>query len=241
MDNCNKNIPSELHNKICGVIFGQAIGDALGLGAEFMSHKEVLKYYPQGLTLYNQIIQDYHRKRWKQGDWTDDTDMMLCIANAIIADKDIYLNSIAQNFKKWFNGSPMGIGRHTYNVLAISDYTDNPTKAAEIVWKLSGKKSAANGGIMRTSVVGLWKQNVSFYAEEVCRLTHTDSRCIGSCVILSELIHHFVWNGYELNFETIQEIARKFDERIVPYLLLAKRSDDIQGLALDDEMTMGYI
>ena len=93
---------------------------------------------------------------------------------------------------------------------------------------------------MRTSVVGLWKQNVSFYAEEVCRLTHTDSRCIGSCVILSELIHHFVWNGYELNFETIQEIARKFDERIVPYLLLAKRSDDIQGLALDDEMTMGY-
>lgn len=240
MDNCCINIPSELHNKICGVIFGQAIGDALGLGAEFMSHKEVLKYYPQGLTLYNQIIQDYHRKRWKQGDWTDDTDMMLCIANAIIADKDIYLNSIAQNFKKWFNGSPMGIGRHTYNVLAISDYTDNPTKAAEIVWKLSGKKSAANGGIMRTSVVGLWKQNVSFYAEEVCRLTHTDSRCIGSCVILSELIHHFVWNGYELNFETIQEIARKFDERIVPYLLLAKRSDDIQGLALDDEMTMGY-
>lgn len=49
-----------------------------------------------------------------------------------------------------------------------------------------------------------------------------------------------MWNGYELNFETIQEIARKFDERIVPYLLLAKRSDDIQGLALDDEMTMGY-
>lgn len=230
-------MPSELHNKICGVIFGQAIGDALGLGAEFMSRKEVLKYYPQGLTLYNQIIQDYHRKRWKQGDWTDDTDMMLCIANAIIANKDICLNSIAQNFKKWFNGSPMGIGRHTYNVLAISDYTDNPTKAAEIVWKLSGKKSAANGGIMRTSVMGLWKQNVSFYAEEVCRLTHTDSRCIGSCVILSELIHHFVWNGYELDFETIQEIARKFDERIVPYLLLAKRSDDIQVNAGGDADT----
>ena len=49
-----------------------------------------------------------------------------------------------------------------------------------------------------------------------------------------------MWNGYELVFETVQEIARKFDERIVPYLLLAKRSDDIQGLALDDEMAMGY-
>ena len=185
MDNCNENMPFELYNKIRGVIFGQAIGDALGLGTEFMSHKEVLKYYPQRLTLYSQIIQDRHRKRWKQGDWTDDTDMMLCIANAIIADKNICLNSIAQNFKKWFKGSPMGIGRHTYNVLATSDYTKNPTKAAEIVWKLSGKKSAANGGIMRTSVIGLWKQDVSYYAEEICKLTHTDFRCIGSYVILS--------------------------------------------------------
>lgn len=240
MDNCNENIPFELYNKIRGVIFGQAIGDALGLGTEFMSHKEVLKYYPQRLTLYSQIIQDRHRKRWEQGDWTDDTDMMLCIANAIIADKNICLNSIAQNFKKWFKGSPMGIGRHTYNVLATSDYTNNPTKAAEIVWKLSGKKSAANGGIMRTSVIGLWKQDVSYYAEEICKLTHTDSRCIGSCIILSELIHHFVWNGDELEFEAIQELARKFDERIEPYLLLAKTVDDILDLALDDESTMGY-
>ena len=80
----------------------------------------------------------------------------------------------------------------------------------------------------------------SYYAEEICKLTHTDSRCIGSCVILSELIHHFVWNGDKLEFEAIQEIARKFDERIEPYLLLAKTVDDILDLALDDESTMGY-
>ena len=91
-------------NRIKGVLFGQAIGDALGLGTEFMTKQEVDRFYPNGLTDYDQIIQDYHRKRWMKGDWTDDTEMMLCITNAIIEDKDIKLSTIARNFKEWFNG-----------------------------------------------------------------------------------------------------------------------------------------
>lgn len=31
----------ELSDKVYGVIFGQAIGDALGLGTEFISHEEI--------------------------------------------------------------------------------------------------------------------------------------------------------------------------------------------------------
>lgn len=50
-------------NRIKGVLFGQAIGDALGLGTEFMTKQEVDRFYPNGLTDYDQIIQDYHRKR----------------------------------------------------------------------------------------------------------------------------------------------------------------------------------
>ena len=71
-------------DKIVGCLYGQAVGDALGLGTEFMSKDEVKRNYPNGLSEYSQIVQDYHRKRWDKGDWTDDTDMMLCIAKAII-------------------------------------------------------------------------------------------------------------------------------------------------------------
>lgn len=111
-------------DKIKGCIYGQAIGDALGLGSEFMSKTDVKRYYPDGLCQYDQIIQDYHRRRWEKGSWTDDTDMMLCIARARIKNH-FDLSRIAQNFKDWFNGKPLGIGRHTYNVLSSESNTES--------------------------------------------------------------------------------------------------------------------
>ena len=34
-------------NKMLGCLYGQAIGDALGLGTEFMSKEQVGLYYPK--------------------------------------------------------------------------------------------------------------------------------------------------------------------------------------------------
>ncbi len=226
-------------DKIKGVLFGQAIGDALGLGTESMSKKEVELYYPNGLSCYDEIIQDYHRSRWNKGDWTDDTDMMVCIAEAIIKDKSINLTTIAQNFKDWFNGEPMGIGRHTFKVLAFADYVQYPQKVANVIWELSRGTSAANGGLMRTSVVGLLKENVEQYASDICSLTHYDPRCIGSCVIVSLLINSLVYQNRELSYEEVVSIARKYDSRIEEYVELAKK-DDIALLELDECNSKGY-
>lgn len=48
-----------IKNNIYGTLFGQAIGDALGLGTEFMTKAEAREKYPDGLTEYSQIIRDY--------------------------------------------------------------------------------------------------------------------------------------------------------------------------------------
>lgn len=58
----------ETLDRFKGCIYGQAIGDALGLGTEDMTVKEITRKYPHGLQHYNQIFQDWHRKRWKIGD-----------------------------------------------------------------------------------------------------------------------------------------------------------------------------
>ena len=147
--------------RFLGTIFGQAVGDALGLSTEFMSKQEVDRFYPNGIEDYSQIVQDDHRRRWQRGDWTDDTDMMLCILDSFVACQKVDILDIARRFKEWMMNGGMGIGRHTYNVMALGDYTSNPQKAAEIIWKMGKKKAAANGAVMRTSVVGLMKDNVA--------------------------------------------------------------------------------
>ena len=38
----------------------------------------------------------------------------------------IYILDIARRFKEWMMNGGMGIGRHTYNVMALGDYTSNP-------------------------------------------------------------------------------------------------------------------
>ena len=150
-----------IKERFLGTIFGQAVGDALGLSTEFMSKQEVDRFYPNGIEDYSQIVQDDLRRRWQRGDWTDDTDMMLCILDSFVACQKVDILDIARRFKEWMMNGGMGIGRHTYNVMALGDYTSNPQKAAEIIWKMGKKKAAANGAVMRTSVVGLMKDNVA--------------------------------------------------------------------------------
>ncbi len=227
-----------LRDRILGCLYGQAIGDALGLGTEFMSKEEINRHYPQGLSRYEQFIQDRHRSKSAKGAWTDDTDMMLCVLDGF-ENGTFNLHQIAKNFKDWFKSDPVDIGLHIYNVLSYSDYLDNPFFVAEVHWKLNRCRSAANGGIMRTSVVGLPMGVTDKDIEDICRLTHPDKRCIGSCVIASRIINSLVWEQRNMSLQEIKSIAQKYDDRIMEWIDLAY-AEDIEPLNLEDNATMGY-
>lgn len=230
---------NEIKDKMLGCLYGQAIGDALGLGAEFMSKADVTRNYPDGLRHYNQIIQDAHRRRWRKGAWTDDTDMMLCILSGY-ENGEFNLHRIASNFKDWFNCGPMGIGSHTFKVLSMDDYVDEPEMSSKVWWDLSRHQSAANGAIMRTSVVGLVQNNVEKQSADICRLTHYDPRCVGSCVIVSSVIHNLVWHGIQLSHNDIKDISVRYDSRMAEWVDAAYNNSDITLLHLDDRKSLGY-
>ena len=230
----------EVHNRIYGTLFGQAVGDALGLGAEFMTKAEARSCYPEGLTRYEQIVRDYHRTKFRPGAWTDDTDMMLCVARVIAEGKGIDLHAIAQNFTAWLHDpETRGVGRTTYNVLMVGDYVETPQQVAELVWEMSRKQNASNGAVMRSAATGLLKDGVARAAEDVCKLTHFDPRCIGSCVIVSEIISHLIWHNRQLSYNEIMETGSRYDSRIAEYINKA-HNGSLASLELDEPSTIGY-
>ena len=164
--------------------------------------------------------------------------MMLCIANAVIENKGVDFYNIARHFKDWANGIPMGIGENTYKVLMMADYLDCPFEVSHKIWEMSKYQSAANGGLMRTSVVGLFPKEVKTCAENICRLTHYDPRCVGSCVVVSELIHACVYGLEPPSLSMMLNMALSYDDEICQYIEKAWSEHDVMNLMDDDHM--GY-
>ena len=129
---------------------------------------------------------------------------------------------------------PMGIGSHTYKVLTIGDYAEKPFEVSYMAWKMSRYQSAANGGLMRTSVVGLFPKEVRTCAENICKLTHYDPRCIGSRVIVSELIHALVYGMEPQTRSEMLDTLIQYDADICEYIYHALFETDIKKLVYYD-------
>lgn len=224
-------INSDLQNRVAGCIFGSAVGDALGLGTEFLTKWQVVEYYPEGLKDYSNFVRDKHRSYWKQGEWTDDTDQMLCILDSILANERIEILDIAKRFHSWaFNGG-RGLGRTVYSVLSSPDFLQDPNSAAQRVWNESGNEMAANGALMRTSVLGLWplndREKIVANTIAVAQITHYDPRCTASCVAVTLAINNLIRQQklFEEAMTDAESIACAMDERVRVSFDLAKQCD----------------
>jgi ADP-ribosylglycohydrolase len=232
-------------NQIRGVIFGHAIGDALGLGTEFMSKATIAHHYPQGLSHYKQIIQDTHRARFEKGDWTDDTDQMLCIFDSLLALKRFDTLDIARRIYQWGADGAPDIGQTVHSVLTAPGFLENPHKVSQSYWESTGKNMAANGGVMRTSIIGVWEyhdlEKVAFHAQEACKITHHDPRCILSCQIISLLIARLLQGESDIPalLNELKESYASKDPRVLEYFNKAL-DKNIAPLELGESLSMGY-
>jgi len=196
--------PTDLADKIVGLIFGQAVGDAVGLATEFLDKKTASTYYPNGVIDYSDYLLDRHRRKWANeegvvADWTDDTDQFLLILDMMVAHNGhIDVKDFAARCLYWANFGftelgdicPLGVGANFGQVVTSKGFVKDPLKISEEVWKKGECNSAANGSVMRTSLLGIldfWDEaKVISNTKSICQVTHFDPRCV-ACSIVTTL------------------------------------------------------
>lgn len=230
-----------LREKIYGCLYGGAIGDALGLGTEFMMPNEIRRRYPDGLHDYSQIVRDAHRSQWDRGDYTNDTEIILRMIAKICDSGCIRTDDFAEALHEWYLTNPVDIVPQVRWVVGQPDYLDDPIAVAERVWLQMGRINASNEALQRAILCGLWETDeLEQRVDEICRITHTDTRCICAATVIARIANTLLHEDRTLSKEEMIQIADRIDRRVSPYIEMTD-SPDISDLSLHDPETLWYV
>ncbi|WP_254185532.1 nicotinamide riboside transporter PnuC [Nocardioides panacis] len=178
-------------DRACGVLLGQAAGDALGVPYEFATPPRA----GQLAEMTGGGLGDY-----APGEWSDDTQMAACIAQVGATGADLTgqaaLDQIAENFLRWAAEGATDIGIQTSSVLRAARTGGAAPhvrlREAAAAYARRNPRSAGNGALMRTSIVGLSalddRDRTARAARRVAELTHADPLAGDSAVLWSEAV-----------------------------------------------------
>lgn len=172
------------------VLFGVAVGDALGVPVEFRSRDELLKEPVTGMRGNGTHGQP-------PGTWSDDSSLTFCLAEALTEGFD--LNIIGQNFVRWHrkgywsaHGKIFDIGGITWRALSRIHSGVTPEMAGD-----DGDWSNGNGSLMRILPLLFYiagKPPAERYrlTQQVSALTHRHVRSVIACFICLEFAGYII-------------------------------------------------
>lgn len=165
--------------EIKDILFGVAVGDALGVPVEFETREDIQKNPVTDMIGYGTY-------KLPLGTWSDDSSLTFCLAEALTHKFD--LNTIGQNFVKWsYNGfwTPRGI---------VFDIGIGTQKAIHRISKgmrpdLAGGfeiSSNGNGSLMRISPLIFYVKDMPVneryeIVKQVSSITHGHIRSVIAC------------------------------------------------------------
>ncbi|MFZ2287107.1 MAG: ADP-ribosylglycohydrolase family protein [Bacteroidales bacterium] len=183
-------------NYYMDVLFGVAVGDALGVPVEFRSREELTKDPVTDMRGYGTHDQP-------PGTWSDDSSLTFCLAEALTEGFD--LTVIGQNFVRWHrkgywsaHGKIFDIGGITWRALSRIHSGVAPEMAGD-----DGDWSNGNGSLMRILpllfyISGKPPSERYRLTQQVSALTHRHVRSVVSCFICLEFAGYII-RGMEKN------------------------------------------
>jgi ADP-ribosyl-[dinitrogen reductase] hydrolase len=171
----------ETRDRARAAFIGMAIGDAMGATVEFMTASEIAAKYG--------TFQDIIGGGWlrlKPGQVTDDTEMALCVARAIVTNQTWSLGAVADNFAAWLKSRPVDCGdtcRKGIRAYLLQGQLESPPNE----W------DAGNGAAMRLLPAALFSfpddELLKKYVIEQAHITHNNPVSDAACICLGQLLH----------------------------------------------------
>lgn len=167
---------------IHSAMFGLVVGDALGVPVEFKSRNFLKKFPVKDMLAYGVHHQPL-------GTWSDDSSLMLCLAESLCYGYD--LNDISQKFLQWFNaqvwtphGEVFDIGIATTEAIKMIEQGTEPVLCGG-----ASEMDNGNGSLMRILPLLFYLKDekdlkiVFKSVKEVSSITHAHFRSVFSCFI----------------------------------------------------------
>jgi ADP-ribosylglycohydrolase/fructose-1,6-bisphosphatase/inositol monophosphatase family enzyme len=136
-----------------GCLLGQIAGDNLGALVEFCSAAEIAARYPDG----PRLLEDGGRWGILAGQPTDDSEMALALARAVLRSGIYDEGKVREAYQAWYRSEPFDVG--------------NTTRAALLGYLMG--ESQANGSLMRASPLAIVAHGAR--AQEAAELGRRDS------------------------------------------------------------------
>jgi ADP-ribosyl-[dinitrogen reductase] hydrolase len=171
--------PIAVLSRAKAAFLGLAVGDALGATTEFMTPGEIRAKHK----VHRRIVGGGWL-RLRAGEVTDDTEMSLCIARALVAAGAWDLEGIARQFVAWLKQNPRDVGATCRR--GIRDYMVKGQ--LETPWN---EWDAGNGAVMRMAPVALFALGDGALLErcavQQARLTHHHPLSDAACVTVGRM------------------------------------------------------
>lgn len=228
-----------LHDRVKGAIFGHALGDALGVGTEFMNKNEIRAYYPDGLREFDQIIRDAHRSQWEPCETTNDTVYFTNLLETIMTRKGFHLLDVAHNLKKTLTGLDSDIVAVYRACMCIEGWEQDPIGKAEAAWRKYRLSEATNESIYRGVAIGLIcpTAQVVENSRRAALITNPDTRCVAATVAVAMMANSLLTTGQPASYDELASEIYNIDGRTISFLDKAYNGQ-LEDFEFDNEDSM---
>jgi len=212
-------------DKVRGVLYGVAVGDALGGPLEFMSAVQIEQKY--GGRIIEMIGGGW--LSLTPGETTDDTAMTLAVCEGIMENPAAPIGPVGRHFIEWVDTRPKDIGATCARSIATALENLTAGMSAEEAWEKAGintaiengDRSGGNGALMRTIGTAIAyddEEKRAEYTTQIAEMTHYDDLSSDICRCYADAVHHFIKDEQDAGVRTLDTMAVEygFSRRVNP-------------------------